>query len=244
MQKRLIIIIGLLLVVVLGLAACAPQTVEVTRVVTQTETQTEQVEVTRVVTETETVTEQVEVPVEVTRVVTEEVMVEGESVSGTDLPRNETLYFNGFQWSPVVCWNPYSSNCNNPMAFEENAASTVTMFETPYMYNPLDGQLYPLLADGDPVWNDDQTELTYKIKPAAMWSDGTPVTAADAAYTWAAHVKYETSRGVGYQDFIDSIEAVDDHTVLIKSKLTADGQPVNPLQLTGYISSVYILQQA
>ncbi|MFL7837201.1 MAG: ABC transporter substrate-binding protein [Candidatus Promineifilaceae bacterium] len=242
MQKRFIIVVGLLLIVLVALAACAPQTVEVTRVVTQTETQTEQVEVTRVVTETETVTEQVEVPVEVTRVVTEEVMVEG--ASGTDLPRNETLYFNGFQWSPVVCWNPYSANCNNPMAFEQNAASTVTMFETPYMYNPLDGQLYPLLADGDPVWNEDQTELTYKIKPAAMWSDGTPVTAADAAYTWAAHVKYETTQGVGYQDFIDTVEAVDDHTVLIKSKLTDAGQPVNPLQLTGYISSIYILQQA
>ena len=47
------------------LAACQPQTVEVTRVVT--ETVTEEVEVTRVV--TETMTEEVEVPVEVTRVV-------------------------------------------------------------------------------------------------------------------------------------------------------------------------------
>ncbi|MFN2106548.1 MAG: hypothetical protein ACK2UJ_16850, partial [Candidatus Promineifilaceae bacterium] len=66
MSKRLILLIGVLLVAILALAACAPQTVEVTRVVTQTETQTEQVEVTRVVTETETVTEEVEVPVEVT----------------------------------------------------------------------------------------------------------------------------------------------------------------------------------
>jgi peptide/nickel transport system substrate-binding protein len=244
MSKRLILLIGVLLVAILALAACAPQTVEVTRVVTQTETQTEQVEVTRVVTETETVTEEVEVPVEVTRVVTEEVMVEGESTSGTDLPRNETLYFNGFQWSPVVNWNPYSANDNNPMAMEENAASTVTMFETPYMYNPLDGNLYPLLADGDPVWNDDQTELTFKIKPAAMWSDGTPVTAEDVAYTWATHLKYETTQGVGYADFIDTIEAVDPQTVLIKAKLTDEGLPVNPLQLTSYISSIYVLQKA
>ncbi len=32
------------------------------------------------------------------------------------LPRNETLYFNGQQWGSVVCWNPYSSSCNNAMA--------------------------------------------------------------------------------------------------------------------------------
>ena len=60
--------LALLLVGLFILAACQPQTVEVTRVVTETE----QVEVTRVV--TETVTEQGE-QVEVTRVVTEEVEV-------------------------------------------------------------------------------------------------------------------------------------------------------------------------
>jgi len=29
-------------------------------------------------------------------------------VDANALPRNETLYFNGQQWGPVVCWNPYS----------------------------------------------------------------------------------------------------------------------------------------
>ena len=243
MSKRLILLVGVLLVTVLALAACAPQTVEVTRVVTQTETQTEQVEVTRVVTETETVTEEVEVPVEVTRVVTEEVMVEVPG-GATELPRDETLYFNGLQWSAVVCWNPYSASCNNAMAVNQQASSRTTMFETPYMYNMLDGQLYPLLADGDYSWNDDLTELTFKIKPAAMWSDGTPVTAEDVAYTWASHVKYETNTGVGYQEFIDNVEAVDEQTVVIKAKLNDAGQAVNPLQIISYISNPYVIQKA
>ncbi|MEJ2751404.1 MAG: ABC transporter substrate-binding protein, partial [Chloroflexota bacterium] len=243
MSKRLILLIGVLLVAILALAACAPQTVEVTRVVTQTETQTEQVEVTRVVTETETVTEEVEVPVEVTRVVTEEVMVEVPG-GATELPRDETLYFNGLQWSAVVCWNPYSASCNNAMAVNQQASSRTTMFETPYMYNMLDGQLYPLLADGDYSWNDDLTELTFSIKPAAMWSDGTPVTAEDVAYTWASHVKYETNTGVGYQEFIDNVEAVDEQTVVIKAKLNDAGQAVNPLQIISYISNPYVIQKA
>lgn len=72
MRKFLSIVI-LAVILVLGLAACQPETVEVTRVVTEvqtvTETVTEQVEVTRMV-EGEVVTEQVEV----TRVV--EVMPE------------------------------------------------------------------------------------------------------------------------------------------------------------------------
>ena len=27
-------------------------------------------------------------------------------VSADELPRKETLYYNGFQWGPVVGWNP------------------------------------------------------------------------------------------------------------------------------------------
>ena len=243
MSKRLILLISLFLLAGLIIAGCAPQTetVEVTRVVTetQTETVTEEVEVTRVVTETETVTEEVEVPVEVTRVVTEEVIV-----SGTELPRNETLYINGLQWSPVVSWNPYNANNNNALAIDEGENALVVMFETPYMYNMIDGQLYPLLADGDYTWNDELTELTFKINPAAMWSDGTPVTAEDVAYTWASHVKYETNTSGGFQEFIETIEAVDEMTVVIKAKLNAEGNAVNPLQLPNYISTEYVLQKA
>ena len=68
-MRKFLFIATVVMSLAVALAACQPQTVEVTRVVTETETVTEEVavEVTRVVTETETVTE--EVPVEVTRVV-------------------------------------------------------------------------------------------------------------------------------------------------------------------------------
>jgi peptide/nickel transport system substrate-binding protein len=243
MQKRLLLLIGLLLVFAVALAACAPETetVEVTRVVTETETVTEEVavEVTRVVTEMETVTE------EVTRVVTEEVVVEVPSdVSGVVLPRNETLYSNGQQWSPIVCWNPYSSNCNNAMAIAQQDSARVIMFETPYAYNMLDGKQYPLLADGDYEWNEDQTEITFKIKPAAHWSDGTPVTAEDVAYTWDSNVKYETNAGANFGEYIESVTAVDPQTVLVKAKLDESGQAVNPLLVASYLSGNYVIQKA
>ena len=67
---------------------------------------------------------------------------------GDPLPRTETLYFNGQQWGPVIGWNPYSTNNNNAMAIAQQDNARVTMFETPYMYNMLDGRVYPLLADG------------------------------------------------------------------------------------------------
>jgi peptide/nickel transport system substrate-binding protein len=160
------------------------------------------------------------------------------------LPRDETLYFNGQQWSAVVGWNPYSNSNNNAMAIAQQDNARVIMFETPYLYNMLDGKVYPLLADGDFEWNADRTEITFKIKSAAKWSDGTPVTAEDVAYTWATHVKYNTPTGAANTDYIENIEAVDPQTVLIKAKLGEDGKAVNPLLVAAYLSSNYVIQQA
>jgi peptide/nickel transport system substrate-binding protein len=160
------------------------------------------------------------------------------------LPRNETMYFNGQQWGSVVGWNPYSGSNNNAMAIAAGDNSRVLMFETPYLYNMLDGNVYPLLADGDFEWNDARTEITFKIKPAAMWSDGTPVTAEDVAYTWDTHVKYNTPAGASNIDYIEAIEAVDPQTVVIKAKLNDAGEAVNPLIVAAYVSSNYVIQKA
>ncbi len=163
---------------------------------------------------------------------------------GDPLPRNETMYFNGQQWGPVVCWNPYSSNCNNALAIGQGDNARVIMFETPYLYNMLDGKQYPLLADGDYSWNAERTEITFKIKAAAKWSDGTPVTAEDVAYTWASHVKYNTPTGGGNTAYIENVEAKDPQTVVIKAKLDAEGKAVNPLVVAAYVSSNYVIQKA
>jgi peptide/nickel transport system substrate-binding protein len=163
------------------------------------------------------------------------------------LPRDQTLYFNGLQWKSIKGWNPYSSDMNNAMAVADggnNFSAQIPMFETLYMYNMLDGKQYPLLADGDFTWNGDMTELTVKIKKAAHWNDGSPVTADDVAYTWATHMKYETTNGAAYKDYIETVEAVDPQTVLIKAKLNEEGKAVNPLQVAQYLSHIYVAQKA
>jgi peptide/nickel transport system substrate-binding protein len=160
------------------------------------------------------------------------------------LPRNETLYFNGQQWGSVVGWNPYSNSNNNAMAIAQQDNARVLMFESPYLYNMLDGQIYPLLADGPYEWNEDRTEVTFSIKPAAHWSDGTPVTAEDFAYTWDTHVKYSTPTGASNIDYIEDIVAVDDQTVTVKAALDEDGNAVNPLIVEAYLTNNYVIQQA
>lgn len=160
------------------------------------------------------------------------------------LPRTETLYFNGQQWTPVVGWNPYSDRMNNTLAINQKDSARVTMFETPYLYNMLDGQQYPLLADGAYVWNDARTLLTFRIKPAAHWSDGTPVTSEDIVYTWASNVLYGTSIGNNYAPFINNVIAVDDSTVVVEAKLDEEGKAVNPMMVEAFLNSSYVIQKA
>jgi peptide/nickel transport system substrate-binding protein len=160
------------------------------------------------------------------------------------LARNETLYFNGQQWGSVVCWNPYSSSCNNAMAIAPGDNARVTMFETPYLYDMLDGKQYPLLADGAWAWNTDMTKITFKLKKVAKWSDGTPVTADDVAYTWASYVKYKATAAANFSPYIDTIKAVDPQTVEVDAKLDASGKAVNPLQVFSYLSNAYVIQKA
>lgn len=160
------------------------------------------------------------------------------------LPRNETLYFNGQQWGAVVCWNPYSSNCNNAMAIAQQDSARVIMFETPYLFDMLDGKSYPLLADGPYAWDSGLTKITFKVKAAAHWSDGTPVTADDVAYTWLANVKYQTNAGVNNTAYIADIVAVDSSTVEVQAVLGENGKSINPLMVQAYLTGNYVIQKA
>jgi len=234
MRKPIFTALSLIILASLVLAGCAtptPQTVVQTQLVPQTQ----------VVKETQVVT------VKETQVVVQTQVVaptKAPEAPGATLPRNETLYFNGQQWGPVKCWNPYSSDCNNALAIGQQDNARVIMWETPYLYNMLDGKQYPLLADGPFTWNDAKTEITFKLKPAAKWSDGTPMTADDVAYTWASNIKYETNAGNNNKDFIDTITAKDAQTVVVKAKLGADGKAVNPLMVAAYLSGNYVIQKA
>lgn len=231
MKHSFKLVLSVLMIVGVLLAACAPAATPTPQVITK------EVVVTKEVPGKEVV---------VTKEVVKEVQVTPTAApaTGNTLPRDETLYFNGQQWSPVVGWNPYSSSMNNAMALAQQDSARVIMFETPYLFNMLDGKVYPLLADGDYKWNDAKTEITFKMKPAAKWSDGTAVTADDVAYTWATNLKYSTNAGNNFKAYIDTIEAKDPQTVVVKAKLDENGKAVNPLQVAAYLSGNYVVQKA
>jgi peptide/nickel transport system substrate-binding protein len=167
------------------------------------------------------------------------VETEGTGADMTSYPRNETFYMSGNQWGAPVSANPLASNPNYGAMAQSDVAREL-IWETLYMYNIGDGVSYPLLADGDYVWNDDQTEITVKIKAAAKWNDGTQLTANDVAATWDAHVKYQSDLGITYSPFITSITATDDSTVVIK----ANTENLNRMKVLEVLPKMYIMQKA
>jgi len=233
MKRYTVTFLSILVILSMTLSACATPTPQVIRETVQVEKvveKTVEVEVEKVVEKT----------VEVEKIVEVEVAPPEDPSA---LPRNQTLYFNGQQWGSVVGWNPFGTGNNNAMIGTGGDNHRATMFETPYLYNMLDGQQYPLLADGPWSWNADMTEITFKFKEAARWSDGTPVTAEDYAYTWATHVKYNTPVAAGNQEYIEDVVAVDDRTIVIKAKLDDNGKTINPLIVAAFVSSNIVIQK-
>ncbi len=81
--------------------------------------------------------------------------------------------------------------------------------------------------------SEDMTSITWKLLPDLKWSDGTPVTADDAVFTW----KYCTdpaggcSQATKYEG-VASVEAVDPSTI----KVTFSGPKANPY--TAFVSAL------
>lgn len=125
--------------------------------------------------------------------------------AGTEqYPRNETLYTTGKQWGPPSTWNP----------LDPNAAMGVVglQYETLFLYDPLADTFEPWLAESA-SWTD-PTTYTIKVRSGITWSDGTPFTAQDVAFTIGlAKIK---AVGSNIWDYVTDATATDDSTVVVK----------------------------
>lgn len=78
------------------------------------------------------------------------------------------------------------------------------------------GDIHPDLADS---WGilDDGARYVFHLNRDARWHDGTPVTAADVAYTYGEVLKHGY-HGLSWLQDIDTVEVIDDHTVECRLK--------------------------
>ena len=97
------------------------------------------------------------------------------SASGalTGFPRSETLYTSGTAYAPPSNWNPF--NLGN---FATGTQGLV--YEPLFLYDPIHNRYDPWLATSG-TWNG--TTYTIQVRNGVEWSDGTPLTGADVAYS-------------------------------------------------------------
>ena len=117
-------------------------------------------------------------------------------------------------WQAPSTLNPYLSGGTK----EVESASLIV--EPLIRYDP-DGQMVPWLIDEIPTVenggvSEDLTEITYTISEGIQWSDGTPLTAEDAVFTYeyCTHPEGGCAQS-SYFEGVASMEAVDDRTLKI-----------------------------
>jgi len=101
----------------------------------------------------------------------------------------------------------------NPLNSSYNLLSVGFTYEPLVYVNPLQsGKTTPMLATSW-TWGAGNKSLTFTIRPGVKWSDGTPMTAADVAYTFNLIKKYPTLDLTGVWSVLSSVTATAPYTV-------------------------------
>lgn len=146
------------------------------------------------------------------------------------MERAETMYFAGNAWGAPSNFNQVSGNPSWPAN-----GNRVVMFESLYMFNLLTGGQEPLLADGDIEWESDQV-FNVKVKDAAHWNDGQPLTNEDVAYTYNIANKYALSWSNNWT-YLEKVEAIDGNKV----QFTLKEEPYDRIQVPASFTTVKII---
>jgi peptide/nickel transport system substrate-binding protein len=108
---------------------------------------------------------------------------------------------------------PDSQNPGN--AWLTEATDLVELVYSSLVKMDFAGNYYPDLAESWTVSEDGLT-WTFNLEPEAMWSDGTPVTAEDVAFTLLAYKDWaDFGYMSGYTTHMADVQAADDHTLVI-----------------------------
>ena len=121
-------------------------------------------------------------------------------------------------WQAVSIMNPYLSNGTKDVEAGSLVLEPLARFNQ-------DGDMVPYLAQEIPTLenggvSEDLTTITWKLKDGLLWSDGTPVTAEDAIFSWqyCTHPEGGCAQSPNYGG-VANVEAVDAQTI----KVTFDG---------------------
>jgi peptide/nickel transport system substrate-binding protein len=94
----------------------------------------------------------------------------------TSFPRNETLYTSGTSYSPPSNWNPLDTG-----AYATGTQGLI--YEPLNLYDPIKSVYQPWLATDTPATGWHGNTYVINVRSGVTWSNGTPLTGADVAYS-------------------------------------------------------------
>jgi peptide/nickel transport system substrate-binding protein len=159
--------------------------------------------------------------VEIERTVVETVQVEKEVVETVEVVKEVevTAIPEGFKPKGTlrVALSGSPNSLFIPATQDKNADNAASQLYDPLVFQALDGEIVPGLAESWEV-SDDGTEYTFYLRQGITFHNGEPFTADDVIATWE-YGKGESSSWPDRYTIAASVEKIDDYTV----KVTTDG---------------------
>ena len=144
------------------------------------------------------------------------------------VPRNRTLVLGWCISSPIGVTNPWA------VPGYTHQEGNVFMWEGLYYFAIFADKEIPWLAQSMKCTKADFTELTIKMNPKAMWSDGVPVTSSDVVFTFQGQIKNDKLPYHGqFVQYVKSITAPDKSTVIVTFKEPSPRFMFEVLELKG-----------
>lgn len=195
MFKKVNLVISVFILASLLLAACAPQTIVETVVVTEVVTEKEEV----------VVTQEVEV------IVTKEVEV---VVEPTAAPSGGQVIIGIYQEPQIL--NPGIATQTVSGEVGDAITEGLVGFSPEGEYIPELAVEVPTQENGGVVLEEDKLVVTYNLLQGVTWSDGNPFTCDDVLFTWEAIVDPDSGAvsTAGYNQ-ITGIECPDEYTAVV-----------------------------
>lgn len=127
-----------------------------------------------------------------------------------DIPRNETLILEQIFRHRITA--NYNAWMEAPVVLRH-----VFVYDTLWYIDQQTGEWTNSLAKEPPIYNEDFTEMTVKLRKGIYWSDGVEFTADDVVYTVETLKSHPQMQwGATFDIYVDEVYKTDDYTVVFK----------------------------
>ena len=131
-----------------------------------------------------------------------------------NIPRNETLIVKSTHGRATAAYNfnIFTTSWRVP-----SRGVHQLLFESLWIVDYVQGTVINALASQDPIYNEDFTKMTMKLRPGCYWSDGVEITADDIVFGVKMTMKYSTmTSSPSFNEYVKDVYKEDNYTVVFE----------------------------